>query len=176
MPIERVPLGMDAKLFRNITSDLLEAADFEGTNIAVCDNVKDLTLTLEKATADVTTRGNNGWRAEVGTLKSASVQFQMVVDPADAFYSAINAAYLNGTPIQFAVMSGSLTPLIPAKDSEGLLAVFSINSVTREEPLEGAQMASVTMTPTYTTPPAAPGDPDYSPSWLIAEAVAPPGP
>ena len=34
-------------------------------------NVKDLTVSLEKAEADASTHANNDWRATVGTLKDA---------------------------------------------------------------------------------------------------------
>ncbi len=41
-------------------------------------NVKDLTVSLEKAEADASTRANNGWRATVGTLKDASIEFTVL--------------------------------------------------------------------------------------------------
>lgn len=47
-----VKLGLDAVLTIN------------GTEIKNC---KDLTVSLEKAEADASTRANNGWRTTVGT-------------------------------------------------------------------------------------------------------------
>jgi hypothetical protein len=71
-----VKLGLDAKLYRNT-----------GTYAAPVwneiKNVKDVTLNLEAGEADVTTRGNNGWRATVATLKDGSIEFEMVWDSAD---------------------------------------------------------------------------------------------
>ena len=61
-------LGMDAKLYRN-------AGSFGSPIWTEVTNVKDLTLNLEKGEADVTTRANGGWRATVGTLKDASIDF-----------------------------------------------------------------------------------------------------
>ena len=52
-------LGMEAKLYRN-TRQLRSPTWVE------MKNVKDLTLNLEAGEADVTTRGNNGWRATIG--------------------------------------------------------------------------------------------------------------
>lgn len=161
MSSQKVPLGMLAKLYRNTGSTFLTAAAFTGTEI---DNVRDLTLNLDKATADVTTRGNGGWRATVGTLKDGSVEFEMIADKDDAHYTAIRSAWLSDTPIQFAVMSGPLTTP-PEPGSEGLVAVFSINSVSRAEPLEGAQMCSVTMTPTYVN------DAQFKPDWKTVAGV-----
>jgi hypothetical protein len=50
-------------------------------------NAKDVTLNLEAGEADVTTRGNNGWRATVPTLKEASVEWEMVWNTADAGFT-----------------------------------------------------------------------------------------
>ena len=158
MPTERIPLGMNAKLYRN-NGTFLAPASFTGVTCIEVKNIRDLTLNLDKATADVTTRGNNGWRATVGTLKDGSVEFDMIADPADANYVAFRTAWLNNTPIQCAVLSNKLvSPPIPG--SEGLCAVFSVNNMSRAEPLEGAQMSTVTMTPTYEQ------DATFAPAWI----------
>ena len=41
-------------------------------------NVKDLTVSLDKAEAEASTRANNGWRATVGTLNYASIEFTVL--------------------------------------------------------------------------------------------------
>ena len=139
-------LGMDAKLYRN-TGSFATPVWTEVTN------VKDLTLNLEKGEADVTTRANGGWRATVGTLKDASIDFQMVWDTADGGFAAIQAAFFGNTPIEFAVMDGDIT----APDSEGLRATFDIFSFTRNEALEEAIMVDVSIKPTYA---------DNAPQWI----------
>lgn len=55
-------------------------------------------LNLEKGEADLTTRASGGWRATEGTLKDASVEFEMVWDTEDAGFTAIKDAYFGGTP------------------------------------------------------------------------------
>ena len=72
-------------------------------------NVRDLTLNLETGEADVSTRGNNGWRATVGTLKDASLEFEMVWDTADSDFGAVRDAFLNNSTVEFAVMDGLIT-------------------------------------------------------------------
>ena len=62
-----VKLGLDAKLFHNTGSYATPTWD-EITN------VRDLTLNLEAGEADVTTRGNAGWRATVSVPGSGSVR------------------------------------------------------------------------------------------------------
>ena len=139
-------LGMDAKLYRNTGS-------FGSPTWTEVTNVKDLTLNLEKGEADVTTRANGGWRATVGTLKDASIEFQMVWDTVDAGFDAIRQAFFNNTPIEFAVMDGDITD----PDSEGLRATFDIFNFTRNEALEEAIMVDVSIKPTYA---------DNAPEWI----------
>jgi hypothetical protein len=114
-------------------------------------NAKDVTLNLESSEADVTTRGNNGWRATVAALKDASVEFELVWDTGNAGFTAIKNAYLNGAAIALAILDDL--------DGEGLDADFSITSFSRGEPLEEAMTVSVTAKPTYST---------RAPSWKEA--------
>ena len=131
-------LGMDAKLYRN-------TGDYATPVWVEVSNVKDVTLNLEKGEADVTTRANGGWRATVGTLKDASIEFQMVWDTVDAGFDAIRQAFFNNTPLEFAVMDGDITD----PDSEGLRATFDIFNFTRNEALEEAILVDVSIKPTY---------------------------
>ena len=141
-----VKLGLDAKLFRNTAAS-------GGPTWNEITNVRDVTLNLEAGEADVTTRGNNGWRATVATLKDASIEFEMVWDSEDADFTAIRDAFLDKEPIEMAVMDGLMTE----PGSQGLRASFMIISFTRSEPLEEAITVSVTAKPTYSLVP---------PSWM----------
>ena len=141
-----VRLGMEARLYRN-------SASYATPTWVEVTNVKDVTLNMEKGEADVTTRGNNGWRATVGTLKDASVEFQMVWDTADAGFTEIQQAFFGNTPIEFAIMSGDITD----PESEGLRATCDIFSFTRNEALEEAIMVDVSIKPTYA---------DNAPEWI----------
>ena len=131
-------LGMDAKLYRN-------TGTYAAPTWVEVSNVKDVTLNLEKGEADVTTRANAGWRATVGTLKDASIEFQMVWDTVDAGFDAIRQAFFNNTPLEFAVMDGDITD----PESEGLRATFDVFNFTRNEALEEAIMVDVSIKPTY---------------------------
>ena len=144
-----VRLGLDARLYFGPENS---GATTEITN------VKDLTLNLEKAEADVTTRAGNGWRATVGTIKDASIEFQMVWDSADAGFTAIRQAFLDDTPLDFRVLSGDGTD----PEAEGLLATCEVFAFTRNEALEEAITVDVTIKPTYA---------DNAPSWV--NGVAP---
>jgi hypothetical protein len=129
-----IKLGMDAKAYYG------EAGATATTELT---NIKDLTLNLETGEADVTTRGNQGWRATIATLKDGSVEFEMIWDSGDAGFTAIKTAYFTNTPISLAILDG--------ENGEGLDADFSITNFSRNEPLEEALSVSVTAKPTYST-------------------------
>ena len=112
-------------------------------------NVKDVTLNLETGEADVTTRANAGWRATVGTLKEASVEFEMVWDTADAGFTDIKNSFFNNAVIGLQVLDGT--------SGQGLQADFSITNFSRSEALEEAITVSVTAKVTYSA---------TAPSWI----------
>jgi predicted secreted protein len=127
-------LGMNCKLYQGV-------AGSTATNLM--DNVKDLALNLSTGEADVTTRGNDGWRATVGTLKDGSVEFSMVWDTEDAGFSALKDAFFGNTAIALLVLDGT--------DGSGLDADFSVINFTRTENLEEAVTVDVSCKPTYST-------------------------
>ena len=135
-------LGLDAKLYRNTGTFPAPAWNEVG-------NVKDVTLTLEAGEADVTTRGNNGWRATVATLKDAGIEFEMVWDSADPDFSAFRDAFLNRGAVEVAVMDGP----IATSGSQGLRATCMVTKFTRTEPLEEAITVAVTIKPTFSANP-----------------------
>ena len=104
-------------------------------------NVKDLTLSMEKGEADTSTRAAGGWRTTLGTLKSATLEFGMNFDVADADVDAFQAAFLNNTIIALAVLD--------AATGEGLIADWTVTGFTIEQPLEDTQTVSVTCKPAY---------------------------
>ena len=138
-----IKLGMEATLNYKVGGQGGAGAWLELTN------TKDVTLSLEAGEADVTTRGNDGWRAIVATLKEASIEFEMVWDTGDAGFDAIKDAYLGNDIIGFQILDGD--------SGEGLQADFMITSFSRSEALEEAIMVSVTAKVTYSTTP---------PSWI----------
>lgn len=141
-----IRLGLEAKLYHN-------TADFTGT-MAELKNVKDLKLNIEAGEADATTRGNNGWRATLATLKDGSIEFEMVWDTADAGFNAIRTAFFNRAAIGFAILDGDIAEI----GTQGLKAAMAITNFSRNEPLEEAITVSVTAKPTYS---------DNPPEWMV---------
>lgn len=141
------PLGMECKLYHN-------TGTYESPTWIEITNVRDVNFDLNSSEADVTTRGNNGWRALRRGLKEASVTFEMIWDTADTNFEAIQEGYFDGTSIEVAVMDGP----IATAGSEGLRATMSVLTFSRQEPLEGAVTASVTLKPTYAA---------VAPAWMV---------
>lgn len=127
-------LGLDAKIFYGTAGS---------TATTELSNTRDVTLNLETAEADVTTRAAQGWRETVATLKDASVEWVMIYDTADAGFTAIKDAFFNNTAIALAVLDGV--------GGSGLDADFSITTFSRDEALEEALTVSITARPTRST-------------------------
>ena len=126
-------LGMNAKIYQG-------AADAAIGALTEMSNVKDVTLNLEAAEADVTSRANAGWEATAATLRSATVDFEMVWKPGDAGFTAIKDAYLAGTVIELAVMDQDRA----TSGAQGLKGNFTITNFSRGEALTEGIMATVT--------------------------------
>lgn len=108
-------------------------------------NVREVNTNCQKGEADVTTRGNNGWKATAGTTKDASIDFEMVWDPGNAGFTAIQTAFMANSTIGIAAMDGP----IATAGSQGLWADCAVTNFSRQEPLEGAVTVKVTVKPTY---------------------------
>lgn len=107
------------------------------------DAAKDVSLPLDKAEADMTTRANAGWKATRGGLKDGSLDFEMLWDPEDAGVQKIKAAFLANTTVLLAIMDGS----IAVSDNEGFVANFEIMSFPVNQPLEEGVTIAVTAKP-----------------------------
>lgn len=138
-------LGMDAKLYYNTGS-------YASPTWTLIDNVRDLTLNLERGDTDITTRSGGGWRQSVATLADGSIDFGMVWDNTDTVFTAIKNAFINNTVLEFLVLDG----LVATSGSQGLRASMAITSFSRNEGLEDALTVDVSAKTAYA---------DNAPSW-----------
>lgn len=147
-----VKLGFEGKLYRALASAWSEVT-----------NVKDLSLSIEKGEADVTTRANAGWKATIGALKDASIEFDMVYDTADSAQTAFRNAFLNNSTMTMLIMDGDYNAAAAA--SQGLQCVVHVTKFELPQNLEEAMMVKVAIKPTYsTTPPAWKNSPVAAPT------------
>jgi|GEM_PF-202648 len=126
-------IGMNAKAFYGAESAALSA-------LTELTNVKDVSLSLESGEADVTTRANSGWRATASTLRECNAEFEMLWKPGDAGFQALKDAFLGGTNVRMAFLTGAMA----GEDSEGPVGDFSITKFSRNEPLEEGVTVPVT--------------------------------
>jgi hypothetical protein len=129
-------LGMNAKLYYSATAGTALSA-----MTLIVTNVKDLTLSLDSGEADITTRANSGWKASVGTLREASMEFEMLWLPEDAGFAAIKTAYLTSVTIAMCALTGVKTT---GSKSEGLSGDWAITNFTRTESLTEGITVKVT--------------------------------
>ncbi len=127
-------LGMNAKIYHG------DAGDDTPSTMTELDNVKNVTLTMEAGEADITTRANSGWRATAPTLKTCTVEFEMVWKPGDAGFDAVKAAFLANTTLALAVLDGAEDVV----GTQGPIGDFGITNFSRNEALEEAIVADVT--------------------------------
>ncbi len=135
-------LGLAAKLYFKVNGVTSPGPWIELTN------VRDLTLSLETGEADVTTRATQGWKATIGTLREASIEWEMIwAGSGDAGFTAIKDAFFQGKLIGLAVMDGD----IATPGNQGLQSDCSVTQFTREEPLSEALTAKITAKPSLST-------------------------
>ena len=127
-------LGMNAGLYQGA------AGVTDPATMTEVDNVRDVTLNLEAGEADITTRGNSGWRATAPTLRECTVEFQMVWRPGDTVFDAIKAAFLAAGTVALAVLDQK----VAVSGAQGPLGDFAITNFSRNESLEEAIVADVT--------------------------------
>lgn len=135
-------LGKDAKLYVGDTllSSVVAVGDVTWTEE---DEVRDVTLNLDRSEADVTTRANSGWRATATTLADASVDFMLIFKSDDSQFESIRDAFTDNTEIALAIMDGDIT----SDGTQGLAANFVVTSFSRSEPLEEGISYDVTVRP-----------------------------
>lgn len=123
-------LGLKCKLFRGVKG---AQANTE------MKNVTDVTLSLESGEADVTTRKAEGWRVFVSTLKEATIEWDMIIDPNDDDYVAVRQAFLTHEPMALFVSDGK---------GSGLDCDVVFTKLEESQALEEAAKVSVTARPT----------------------------
>jgi hypothetical protein len=109
-------------------------------------NVKDLTLSLEKDEVDVTTRCSGGFKEYADGLLDANVTFNMLYDPSDAAFTALQTAFFAKTAVEVLVLDGPETPA-SGDTSQGLRSTTMVKSFSRSESLGEALMTDVALRP-----------------------------
>jgi hypothetical protein len=137
--------GVEAKLYY-ITA---EQANWTSPTWTEYTAVKNVTNPTSLKEVDVTTRATGTFEATDGRIKQSSIEFDVILDPNDANYVAVETAYYANSIIALADMSGP----IATSGSRGLWANCKIVQFNREEPVEGEQKIHVVAKPTGSSNP-----------------------
>lgn len=145
-------LGLAAKLFR-YTGTARAAWPTSGASALLHEvtNVKDLGIASEKGEADTTTRAALGWETMLGTLKKATIDFDMVWDDTDTDIIAFASAHFNNTQLGMAALSGGTA----TTSVQGLWADFEVLKFEVKQELREAQKVSISLKPGYSAVPPA---------------------
>lgn len=131
-------VGLDMLLYYD------DAGGWETEDWTEIDDVRDLSAPDSFSEADVSRRASGLKQTEPG-LRDVSIEFEMVYDPSDGGFAAIQAAYYGKTPIILALANDDITQ----NGTEFFAAECKILKFERNEPLEGANTYSVMAKPCW---------------------------
>lgn len=118
-------------------------------------NIRDESINMDTALADVTTRASNGWRLQVATLSNGSIDAQMLYDTANPDFSSVQDAFFNRERLLMGFFDGDPEDT----GTQGLVGGFGVTNFTENRNLEEAIMVDVTFT-------ARENDVGDGPSWV----------
>ena len=122
---------------------VVDVIDTAGTTATTeITNVKDVTISDERATADTSTRAS-GFETAKGTTRKVSIEFSMLWDEEEEGFAAVLDAYTTQTAVAIKAISKT--------SGTGIDADCYIMKLTRSEGLKDGVIAEVTAKPTYLT-------------------------
>jgi len=107
------------------------------------DVVGDVTPSMGHVSANFDTRGNNGFRTNVITLKEVSVSVTAEWKPDDTGWQEFRDAYQNGTEVPIAVLDGSPT----TSGSQGPAGNWVVTQFDRPESPTEVVTTEITLEP-----------------------------
>lgn len=134
-------IGLECKLYRN-------TGTYASPTWVEIVNARDVTVPLTKGEADTSSRASS-WKTRKGTLKDASIDFQLVQKDGDASFAALLDSFLDGSPIELLVLNGTTADTA----AQGLRATVEVFQFQESQPLENALVYDVSCKPTPATNP-----------------------
>lgn len=139
-------LGKNAKFYfaPALLSNGNGPGDADWTEIG---NVRDLSFNIDVGEADVTARDGGGWEQIAPTLKSGTLEFEMVWRPGNAAFAAMITALIAGNEIALMALDQART--VPG--AQGPASNWTLTSTRKGEELRNAQIISLTAKPSSFT-------------------------
>lgn len=104
--------------------------------------VADVSASMQKALADVTTRANAGWRSQRGTLKELSITLTHIYKGTNTQLDILRAAFIGNTQVDVSM----ITAAAASAPYEGLVGRFEVTGFDLNQPLEEGQAFEITLT------------------------------
>jgi hypothetical protein len=138
-------IGLECKLYYNNTADTATngAGTYASPVWVELTNVKDVTVAMSKGEADTSRRGNS-WRSRKGTLKDASIDFNLVQEDGDTGFDVLLDSFMNGTALDLLAINGEYDEV----GAQGLRATCEIFKNDDGQGLEEAEMYDFSAKPT----------------------------
>lgn len=151
MPLAEAPVvGKDCKLYYNTGTHATP------TWVEI-KNAINVSVNLGKGEADVSARFSS-WKLSKGSLKELEISVTYRhKQGTDTVFDALQAAYINGTAIEFAVMDGDIT----VSGVQGPRAFCEIMSMNLSQELENSMEFELTLKPTYVEEAGSLVEPDW---------------
>jgi len=124
-------MGVDCILARN--SGSYGSPTWSTVSIA-----RDVSLNMERKAGDTSKRGGGGHASELVGNSDTGVEFEVIYDPTDTQFIALQAAYMAKTVVEFAIANGT----IATTGTNYLRAHFQLHKFSRTEPLDDASKVS----------------------------------
>lgn len=140
-------LGLEGKLYVNTGTYGTPVWD-EIPNIVDCD------IALEADEADMSNRSSGGWEMILPSMKKATIEAEMIYDPADTDWVLIRDAWINRTLKEYAVADGA----IATTGTQYLRLHAYVTKFGRKEPLREGMKSPITLRPGYST--------NANPAWV----------
>jgi len=130
-------LGLNAKIYVN--TGTTQTPTWTELDLAM-----DVTINMEKATTDISTRASAGWRENAATLKDMTVDTTLRYDVTNAGFDKVKDVFLaSGDTVEVVALDGD----IGTSGQEGIRFTADVSNFTRNEPLEEALTVDVTFIP-----------------------------
>lgn len=111
------------------------------TDYAIYGNCRDVTLSLDTETEEITAREDGGFRTTIPTVKNSTIEFEARWKKNDTFFEWLTDAWAASGEIAVMAMDGVWN----TAGNSGLVGNFTVTGFSRSEPISGVMSSSITL-------------------------------
>ncbi len=136
-------LGKDCKFYLK-TAALTGLPTMAEPGWTELDLVKDVEVDRSTEKADVSCRGNSGFKSTAATVKNATIKTSIKLAPGSSLLNALEDAWMNSTEIAAAALTGPKTPAA-GQTTRGLAGNWTVTDFSEKQPLNEAVVYDITL-------------------------------